>query len=70
MLSTLRFIADNTRIIKHIHSSLDVDLLQQDLNSAIKWARENNMTLHEDKFECIVHHHCPKFPDTSVAIRK
>ena len=55
--STIRFFADDTRILKHIHSSLDVDLLQQDLNSVIKWAGENNMTLHEDKFEYIVQ--CP-----------
>ena len=48
---TIRFFADDTRILKHIHSSLDVDLLQQDLNSVIKWAGENNMTLHEEKFE-------------------
>ena len=57
--STFRFFADDTRILKHIHSSLDVDLLQQDLNSVIKWAGENNMTLHEDKFEYIVHRHSP-----------
>ena len=57
--TTIRFFADDTRILKHIHSSLDVDLLQQDLNSVIKWAGENNMTLHDDKFEYIVHHHSP-----------
>ena len=57
--STIRFFADDTRILKHIGSSLDVDLLQQDLNSAIKWAGENNMTLHEDKFEYIVHRQSP-----------
>ena len=59
--STIRFFADDTRILKLIHSSLDVDLLQQDLNSVnvIKWAGENNMTLHEHKFEYIVHRHSP-----------
>ena len=57
--STIRFFADYTIILKLIHSCLDVDLLQQDLNSVIKWAGENNMTLHEDKFEYIVHHHSP-----------
>ena len=57
--STFRFFVDDTRILKHIHISLDVDLLQQDLNSVIKWAGENNMTLHEDKFEYIVHRHSP-----------
>ena len=57
--STIRFFADDTRILKHIHSSIDVDLLQQDLNSVILWAKENNMALHEDKFEYIVHRHSP-----------
>ena len=58
--SYIRFFADDTIILKHIHSYLDVDLLQQDLNSVIKWAgSENNTTLHEDKFEYIVHRHSP-----------
>ena len=35
--STIRFFAEETRILKHIHNSSDVDLLQQDLNSVIKW---------------------------------
>ena len=49
--STIRFVADDTRIFKHIHSSIDFDLLQHDLNSVILWAKENNMALHEDKLE-------------------
>ena len=57
--STIRFFADDTRILKNIYSSINVELLQQVLNSIIKWARENNMALHEDKFECIVHRHSP-----------
>ena len=57
--STIRFCTNDTRLLKHIHSSLDVDLLQKYLNSVIKWAGENNMTLHEDKFEYIVHRHSP-----------
>ena len=56
---TTRFFAYDTIILKHIHSSLDVDLLQQDLNSVTKWAGENNMTLNKDKFEFIVHRHSP-----------
>ena len=30
-----------------------------DLNSVIQWANQNNMALHEDKFELMVHKHCP-----------
>ena len=70
--STVRFFADDTRILKHIHSYLDVDLMQQDLNSVIKWAGENNMTHHEDKFEYIVHRHSPNslILHSSIAIHK
>ena len=35
--STIRFFADDTIILKHIYSYLDVDLLQQDLYSIIKF---------------------------------
>ena len=59
--SIIRFYADDTRILTHIHSSVDVTLLQEDLysNSVIEWAKGNNMALHEDKCEYIVHRHCP-----------
>ena len=43
-----------------IRSYADSCILQQDLNSVIKWAKENNMALHEDKFELMVHKHCPQ----------
>ena len=26
----------------------------------IQWANQNNMALHEDKFELMVHKHCPQ----------
>ena len=57
--STIRFSAYNTRILKHVHSSIDVHMLQQDLKSVILRAMENNVVLHEDKFEHIVHRHIP-----------
>ena len=58
--STIRLFADDTRLLKRISSSDDVNLLQSDLESVINWAKENNMTLHEDKFEYIVHRHNQK----------
>jgi len=58
--SIIRFFADDTRILRHIRSYADSCILQQDLNSVIKWAKENNMALHEDKFELMVHKHCPQ----------
>ena len=53
--STIRFFADDTRILKHISCSQHVIELQKDLDSVVRWAKENNMALHEDKFEYIVH---------------
>ncbi len=49
--SVIRFFADDTRILKHIFGESDVQELQNDLNSIVLWAKENNMALHEDKFE-------------------
>ena len=33
-------------------------MTKDDLNSVVNWA--NNMALHEDKCELLVHRHCPK----------
>lgn len=60
--STIRFFADDTSISKHIKCDSDVKKLQQDLDSVITWAKENNMSLHEDKFDLIVHQHHPNEP--------
>jgi hypothetical protein len=59
--STVRFFADDTRISKHIKSEASVVELQEDLNSVISWASKNNMMLHEDKFELMIHKHRPNF---------
>ena len=56
----IRFFADDTRILRHIYTLEDASILQNDLNSVIDWARCNNMSLHEDKFELLVHKHCPR----------
>ena len=45
--------ADDTRMSHAITSVADTHLLQEDLNSVIQWSRENNMRLHEDKFELL-----------------
>ena len=58
--SVIRFFADDTRILKHIFGESDVQELQDDLNRIIQWAKENNMALHEDKFEVI--RHGPQMP--------
>ena len=47
--------ADDTRIKKAIASCGDVLELQEDLNSVVKWTAENNMMLHEKKFEYVNH---------------
>ena len=53
--STVRFFADDTRISKHIACVEDHYALQDDLNSILGWAKRNNMQLHEQKFELLVH---------------
>ena len=58
--SIIRFFADDTRILRHIYSLADAEILQHDLNCVVKWAKCNNMALHEDKFELLVHKHCPQ----------
>ena len=57
--STVRFFADDTRISKHIDCIEDHHALQEDLNSILGWARRNNMQLHEQKFELLVHRSGP-----------
>ena len=53
--SIMQFFANDTRISKEIKSEADSVKLQEDLNSVIAWSLQNNMMLHEDKFELIVH---------------
>ena len=53
--SNVSFFADDTRVSKQIASQNDVSLLQEDLNNIINWSRSNNMKLHEDKFDLLVH---------------
>ena len=53
--SLISSFADDTRIKKAISSTTDVHKLQADLNNTVTWSIENNMVLHEDKFEYINH---------------
>ena len=57
--STVRFFADDTRISKHIACVEDHFALQDDLTSILRWAKRNNMQLHEQKFELLVHRAYP-----------
>ena len=47
--------ADDTRLKRSIDSVEDTTLLQEDLMTAIKWSAQNNMQLHESKFELVTH---------------
>ena len=49
--STAGSFAEDTRLSKQISSCDDVLILQEDLNTVVKWATENNMVLHDSKFE-------------------
>ena len=51
----LRSFADDTRLLQAIETIEDVKKLQKDLQNVIQWSIENNMQLHEDKFEFMQH---------------
>ena len=53
--SIISSFADDTRLLKEIQNTHDVDLLQSDLNESVRWSTENNMCLHANKFEYINH---------------
>jgi hypothetical protein len=59
--SKVRFFADDTRVCKQISSEADTGELQADLDNIILWSKQNNMKLHEDKFELIIHKANPSF---------
>ena len=60
--SKMSSFADDTRISKKISTQEDCVLLQQDLENVIVWSEENNMQLHEDKFELI----CYRTPSAKI----
>ena len=53
--STAGSFADDTRISTKISSSDDVLILQENLSTVVKWATENNMVLHDSKFEYLAY---------------
>ena len=53
--SVISSFADDTRLLKEIQNTNDVTLLQSDLDEAVRWSLENNMSLHSDKFEYLCH---------------
>jgi hypothetical protein len=53
--SVVSSFADDTRLKRAISTCDDTELLQCDLNSSIRWSEENNMQLHQQKFELVTH---------------
>ena len=53
--SVISSFADDTRLKRAINTTEDTVLLQSDLNNSIRWSDENNMQLHQSKFELITH---------------
>ena len=41
--------------MKSIGGETDIEILQQDLDSVTEWSLRNNMKLHTDKFEFLLH---------------
>ena len=52
---TVSSFADDTRIKRKISKESDVETLQKAVTSAAIWSQENNMLLHEHKFELLSH---------------
>jgi len=53
--SNIRFFADDTRISKQISLQSHSHELQEDLETVMRWSKENNMALHDKKFELVIH---------------
>ena len=53
--SVSRSFADDTRLSKRISDYEDVKKLQLDLDNVVTWSHDNNMKLHEDKFELLTY---------------
>ena len=53
--SNIRFFADDTRISKQISLQSHSHELQEDLEAVMRWSKENNMALHDKKFELVIH---------------
>ena len=51
----IRCFADDTRLSMLIGEEEDCAKLQEDLYAVIEWSAQNNMQLHEDKFELLSH---------------
>ena len=51
--SILRIFADDSKIVKEIQDEDDHNKLQEDLNTAITWATNNNMELNQSKFQLL-----------------
>ena len=58
--SRVSFFADDTRVSKLIGCTEDCLSLQTDLENILEWSRQNNMKLHEQKFELLNHLHNKK----------
>ena len=64
--SVLSSFADDTRLMKEISSTSDVQFLQNDLNAVYKWTDSNNMQLNGLKFEHISYGKLENLKDHSI----
>ena len=52
---TVSSFADDTRIKRKIATASDTQILQEALISSAEWSTQNNMLLHEHKYELLIH---------------
>lgn len=53
--SIISSFADDTRLKRAINTEQDTSFLQSDLDNSITWSEANNMKLHQNKFELVIH---------------
>ena len=64
--SEISFYADDTRISKRISTLEDKEMLQSDLLTVMEWSKQNNMKLHEDKFQLMSYQSRMRLPADAV----
>ena len=52
---TVSLFADDTRLKRRVSEASDTKILQEAIVSSAAWSAENNMSLHEHKFELLIH---------------
>ena len=64
--SHIKIFADDSKLQHNISTPEDRERLQDDLEAVIKWSKDNNMELNEDKFELMHHGYQEQLKDSYI----